>query len=703
MLTPGSLIQGNFGPAGNFEALLFLSGAVFHFWREERRADQGWNRGAEVLSDAIGPACLIQSGAGHLEAALLGQSALYHYRMDSGSKQWQRVGAIAAGQFAGGAICQNRLTGDLELVAQQGSSLRHYSYVRGKWQAGQVVTTHATGVPSLIQMEKNNNLVILAQEGNRIVLYFRDEKHPEKIWLSGGMVTDRATGPASLVQAEFGPENHRNLEAVIPEGNTLRHYWRNHSEPTLPWSPGTVITSGRDPIRGAALTVSSLQGGCLDVLVQEGKESLYHHFRVGRDPAKMQWLRGPCLRVEEGQVVSRGTSARVVQLTGQKDFVTGMPMPDADRHGIRGTDLGASFKHGGRTYFLFGDTHWTDNRAGATRDMIACTDATSMEKELNLRFARNCTNIISRQRVSQEEYDVPLDGFSHGGRMYVFFTTDHFKNRRVMYRSILTHCISPDPGKDISDSYHLPVHAPSPPVDFTYLADCSTDRFVNISNVIVGPSEIKQWNLPAKNRALLLWGSGAYRADTIALAVLPLDGPVPNLEEIRYFTGARRGVPQWSAPGRKQEEKAVPLFYPAAVGELSVRWDAVLKCFVLLYCPGPYDSAGLAVTMRVSKTPWGPWSPRRVILDWWQEGMGRYIHRSNTNDGLHQNDTPFPRGPEQGGAAYAPYQVADFTTLQGHTFTLYYTLSTWNPYQSVLMQHTMTRADVDRLLGMVGE
>ena len=59
-------------------------------------------------------------------------------------------------------------------------------------------------------------------------------------------------------------------------------------------------------------------------------------------------------------------------------------------------------------------------------------------------------------------------------------------------------------------------------------------------------------DLPADKRALLLWGTGSYRADTISLACLPLPDGLPDLRQIRYFTGASRGVPRWSEAGKNQ-------------------------------------------------------------------------------------------------------------------------------------------------------
>jgi hypothetical protein len=298
------------------------------------------------------------------------------------------------------------------------------------------------------------------------------------------------------------------------------------------------------------------------------------------------------------------------------------------------------------------------------------------------------------------EYDVPLDGFSHEGEMYVFLTSDHFRYRWVMGRSVLTRCLSRDPGREIRDSYALPDSGPHAPIGFQYLEDLSVGgAFINASVAIVEAEDIRRWGLPAEKRALLLWGSGAYRADVISLACLPLpDGP-PDLRRIRYFTGASRGVPRWSAAGKAREGEAVPLFSPAAVGELSVRWEPMLERWLLMYCTGPWDSAGLSVTMRISKTPWGPWSPRRVVLNWQKEGMGKgkYIHLPGVEDGLNQDDTPFPRDFRAGGAAYAPYHLPWYSTRRGDEVSLYYVLSTWNPYQSVLMRHTMTRDDLKQM------
>ena len=66
--------------------------------------------------------------------------------------------------------------------------------------------------------------------------------------------------------------------------------------------------------------------------------------------------------------------------------------------------------------------------------------------------------------ISQHGFEVPLDGVSFGGDMYVFFSTDRRKigAADVMGRSIVA--VSHNDG-----------------VDFTYLREFSRDKFINVA------------------------------------------------------------------------------------------------------------------------------------------------------------------------------------------------------------------------------
>ena len=156
----------------------------------------------------------------------------------------------------------------------------------------------------------------------------------------------------------------------------------------------------------------------------------------------------------------------------------------------------------------------------------------------------------------------------------------------------------------------------------------------------------------------------------------------------------------------------MPLFYPAAIGELSVRWNSVLNRWVCLYMAGPDDSAvGFSAVMRVSRMPWGPWSRRRrVVLDWVLDALGHrrdasgqrmaagwFIHDGDAvpDDGL--GDYIIGNRQGSGGAAYAPYQLPHYTVQAKDAVIFYYVLSLWNPYQVVQMRHEIPAGAIERL------
>src|SRR5229473_2232143 len=81
---------------------------------------------------------------------------------------------------------------------------------------GRVFAHHASGPPGQLRI--------------RFIPPVQDEANPQLPWRPGGVVSEHATGPAGFVQGPFGPHDHPNFEVVVPEGNRLRHYWRDHSQ-----------------------------------------------------------------------------------------------------------------------------------------------------------------------------------------------------------------------------------------------------------------------------------------------------------------------------------------------------------------------------------------------------------------------------------------------------------------------------------------
>ncbi len=144
---------------------------------------------------------------------------------------------------------------------------------------------------------------------------------------------------------------------------------------------------------------------------------------------------------EAVRIVERAT--KVSQLTGDVDRQTGQPTLNRtdERFRLQGTDLGVSFEHKGRTYFVFGDTYGPPGG-----DAVAWTTSRDPEKGLALTFLSESgvyTPLLI-PGISQAGFEVPMAGVSIGGRMYVYHTTDHTP-RRTMGRSVLA--VSENDGK----------------------------------------------------------------------------------------------------------------------------------------------------------------------------------------------------------------------------------------------------------------
>jgi hypothetical protein len=268
--------------------------------------------------------------------------------------------------------------------------------------------------------------------------------------------------------------------------------------------------------------------------------------------------------------------------------------------------------------------------------------------------------------LSTQAFEVPTGGFSAGGRMYVFYTTDATRvpNKGVvMSRSVLLR--SDDDGRSFQNLYTV-----------------SRDKIIYVTPCIVNNAD---WpGLPDRaGRGLLLWSAGTqYRRGDPYLSYLPL-ARVEDRAALRCFAGlnAKTARPEWS----EREADAAPLFRHPCVGESCVTWNPFLRQWLMLYnCDDPPGPRG--INFRVSDTPWGPWSPSAVLFHPESDGgYGRFLHRAGSNrDALHD-----PGRENEWGGEYGPYVVERFTKGAPGRTTIYYTLSTWNPYNVVLMKSAL--------------
>ena len=252
----------------------------------------------------------------------------------------------------------------------------------------------------------------------------------------------------------------------------------------------------------------------------------------------------------------------VCQLTGDFDRAAGIPTlsQTGKRFGVVATDLGSSFEHKGKLYFLFGDTR---GRPG-DRDVMAWTTSTRPDKII-LDFHKGKDDMwlpLTVPGIKQGAFEIPSGGISIAGTMYVVCTTDH-SEKKVMGRSVLAS--SHDDGQTFKMLYEL-----------------SRDKFINVSFWL-------------SNDWLYIYGSGEYRKSSVCLArVKPAD--IGDRSKVRYFAGAGvDGQPKWLP----READAVVLFRHDEIGEFSLAYLQPVKRYVMLYNAGKPRG----ITMRSAEQP----------------------------------------------------------------------------------------------------
>jgi len=209
---------------------------------------------------------------------------------------------------------------------------------------------------------------------------------------------------------------------------------------------------------------------------------------------------------------------------------------------------------------------------------------------------------------------------------------------------------------------------------FKLLHELSRTKFINVSFWLV-----EDW--------LYIYGSGDYRKSDVYLARTK-PAQIGNRSQLEYFMGrGPKGFPRWSP----HEAQAVPLFQQPQVGEFSVSYARPFKRYLMLY--NAANPRG--ITLRSAEAPWGPWSAGTVIFEPGRDGgYGHFMHISSkaqkNGDGLSD-----PKRAEEWGGEYGPYIMSRFTTGADGRCRIYYTMSTWNPYQVMVMRSDLRLEDAN--------
>jgi hypothetical protein len=351
-----------------------------------------------------------------------------------------------------------------------------------------------------------------------------------------------------------------------------------------------------------------------------------------------------------------GSTRKICQLVGDTDFQWLTPTENLtqSRAGFYGTDLGVPFVHNGLTYVVFGDT-W--GGLSGDRDPIAFTADTDPEDGIALTFYTDGSvfHPITVPGIAQGAYNVPLDGVSVSNKMYLYHTTDHSASV-TMGRSVVA--VSTNNGWT-----------------FRLLYTLSRTNFINVS---VSKVNLADWpGFPqSSGDGLVIFGSGAYRASNVRLAFQPA-AEIESASALRYFAGLdEAGNPTWST----EESASIDLFDQPVVGELSVAYNKFIRRWVMFY----NSSSPRGINFRTARQPWGPWSGTQVLLDPWAGAYGQYFH-IDWNWWVGDNAQNPGREYEFGGE-YGPYMFKELATGSDNRTTIYFTMSSWNPYVSLLMR-----------------
>jgi Domain of unknown function (DUF4185) len=302
----------------------------------------------------------------------------------------------------------------------------------------------------------------------------------------------------------------------------------------------------------------------------------------------------------------------------------------------------------------------------AALETIRPIDADDPEKGVPLDFLKSGPDYLTIQPpgVSMGAFEVPVAGISLSGQGYVAVSTNHSEDRSTD-RSVLTKFTPPETFQPLRAISKLP-----------------EGHFVRMLLHIEPGTSARL--LPGGRLSLL----GELAPTGRVTHICPI-APAAQFESgkgTRYFAGLHvRNAPIWSE--KKADAKAIG--QNGTMGDLSVTWCKDLGLWLMTY--ESREPAPRGILFSYSRTPWGPWSEPQVIFNGIRDGgIGKFIHNPPAipDDGLvgpviekgHAN----PRGVH--GGAHAPYVVERWTKLKGSELTIYYTLSTWNPYVVVLVK-----------------
>ena len=376
--------------------------------------------------------------------------------------------------------------------------------------------------------------------------------------------------------------------------------------------------------------------------------------------------------------VVAGATRKVCQLTGEHDGELDQPTHNRtqSRYKVWGTDLGGTFEHHSKLWFVFGDTlangAWppTTNPEASSGpgnplagDSIAFSTDTDPTDCVSIDFVTHPDGTFYAPDIDRNPAYVQLDGISGGEHMYVWQSA----SGTALTKS--------------SDDGH----------SFRKIYDFSKSRFIHLSADVMRAATIPGLEPVGETDWVVMMGNGEWHQTDPYLAVVPL-AQLENRNALRFFAGFDGQVPRWSA----SEDDAAPVFdsesnpehllAEGCVGTVDLHYSEVAEAWL-----GLYDCGLLRLEVRSAEYPWGPWSEAERVFTPDEGGWCHFIHAPPgwpCEAGL-----PNPGRPGEPGGLYSPHFIERYTSGTRDDLTLYYIVSTWNPYNTFIMTTRLRRSE----------
>lgn len=442
-----------------------------------------------------------------------------------------------------------------------------------------------------------------------------------------------------------------------------------------------------------------------------------------------------CVPANASQLALVNASTKICQLTGDIDWQTNASTAARTQTnwGLQAVDLGFPVDSGnGPLYLLFGDAWPTihpqgsipsvppDDAFGSTNRTAPPDPSTCLDLTIASNAPQTFANPVVTPAIKQGSFNVPSGGIFLDDYLYEFFWTNHCSLPGTLAPDAVTPLSIPAPsatciegpelnsvGKSVlarsTQATPLAFQQSPPwvprtlvlpnqgmPSGFVYVtaAQLPTERFI---------PKFQDVKIP-------VFGVPRYRASVPYLAMAPR-ATFGNPATWSFYGGMSGGGPVWltraqweaghDASGNWTPPPNAEIYSPVlaaqrCVGEHSVTWNAPLHTWLLLY-----NCGGWSIEARTAPEPWGPWSAPMVLLGLPQDpnvvctliwnGMSSCPGLTNY------------WGAGMPGFFYAPFVMNRYTQATtapngAAAATIYWLLSTWNPYQVVVMKSTVTFA-----------